>query len=252
MRDDFYDIPKTILQEHAKPGMSPRYVHVSSVEVIRQMERQGWTLAAAKASKTRTRDPLFARHALDFRQNNAPESFGMVPRLLVMNSHDGSCNAFAAAGFFRPVSATGMVIGDLSAQLVTRHSKVNGHDFVVSTLKLAEGFDKHRKTLERWNKLKLSIDHRLEYARLASALRFPDCGFYKSADLLKSRREEEDAVNLLTVFQRVHENATKGGQKGVSPSGMRFKSRPIKSIRVDIHFNVQLWRMTEELSGLWR
>lgn len=245
------DIPLSVLQTEASPKMSERYVHINSMDVVREMEQEGWILTSAKTAKPRTRDPLFAKHSLDFRRESAEEIEGMVPRIIFTNAHDGSAKAFAAGGFFRFVCSNGLVIGNVAAYISSRHSGVDAKTFAQQAKKLAEETERQRVTIERWNRLDLSAPQRVEYARLAGALRFGDAEAFAASELLKVRREEDDSGTLLTVFNRVQENGTRGGLSGIARSGRRIMSRPTKSIGSDMKFNTSLWKMTEELSNIW-
>jgi hypothetical protein len=245
------DLPASVLAHEAAPTTSARYVFIDSRAVIRGMKKEGWEVASAKTAQPRKRDPLFARHAVDFRRPGAKETEGHVPRILFINSHDGSSNASAFAGFFRFVCSNGLVIGTTTGVLKARHAFIDAAAFVHDAQALAARAEEQRPSIERWAALQLSARQRDVYETLAAKLRYGDSAAILKGELLTVRRPEDDSGSLLTVFNRVQENATRGGAHGVARSGNRTRTRPIGSIPRDVGFNAQLWQLTEELHEHW-
>lgn len=242
------NLPAAALAGTPDPMMSARYVHIDTRDVIRLMKAEGWEVAAAKAAAPRKRDPLYARHMLDFRRPGVEPIHGAVPRVIFVNSHNGTSSANAMAGFYRFVCENGLVIGTTVARKVARHIFHDASEFVHDMQDLAKVAEEHRTTITRWDALDLSKPQREEYARLVGQLRWGDAWAYEPMELLTPRRAEDDAGNLLVTYNRAQENATRGGMNGVSRTGRRMVSQPISDINRDLSFNAQLWRLTEEFA----
>lgn len=239
-------LPLAALSGTADPTMSERYVHIDTRQVIKLMAEEGWNVADAKSSTTRKRDPLFARHMIDFRHPDGKEIMGMAPRVLFINSHNGTSSAHAVAGFFRFVCSNGLVVGHSHAQRRARHISRDAREFVHEMNELLKVTNDQRKTLDQWHKKDLTQAQRLEYAKLVSQLRWGDANAYEPEVLLAPKRADDDKGTLLTVFNRVQEHTTRGGLSGISRNGRRMLSQPMSDIGRDTKFNAQLWQLTTE------
>ena len=56
--------------------------------------------------------------------------------------------------------------------------------------------------------------------------------------------------DLWRLFQRVGENALRGGQPGRSAQGRRLQTRPVGSIDRGVSLNRALWMLAEEMRKL--
>jgi hypothetical protein len=68
--------------------------------------------------------------------------------------------------------------------------------------------------------------------------------------LIEARRPEDLDHSLWTTFQRVQENALRGGQAGRSAQGRRLHTRPVASIDRSVSLNRALWVLAEEMRKL--
>jgi hypothetical protein len=68
--------------------------------------------------------------------------------------------------------------------------------------------------------------------------------------LIEARRPEDLGSSLWTTFQRVQENAMKGGQPGRGAKGRRLHTRPVGSIDRSVSLNRALWVLAEEMHKL--
>lgn len=241
-------LPIAALAAAPAPHTTERYAHIDSREVVRLMEQEGWHVAAASSVRPRTRDPLYAKHSIDFRHADAQPHFGAAPRVVFTNSHDGSSSAQALAGYFRFVCDNGLIIGRETARVRARHTGLGAATFVHDAQRLLGVLDAERRTFDTWTGIQLTAPQRAEYARLVGQLRWGDAYAYDAAALLSVRREEDDDGSLLTTFNRAQENTTRGGLRGLNRNGRQIVSQPIASIDRDLHYNAQLWQLTEEFA----
>lgn len=244
-------LPLSVLAQHAAPAMSSRYVHVNSHEVVRLMEAEGFYVAAAKTSAPRSRDPMFARHSIEFRQVEAREIAGATPRVIFVNSHDGTTAATAMAGLYRFVCSNGLVVGQTMETVKQRHSGDAAYELITRMRSLAKNTEGLFGKIDEWSRKDLSKAQRHEFARFAAQLRWGDAGMFEPEELLRVRRDEDDRGDLWTTFNRIQENTVRGGLVGLSRSGRQATSRPLTDIQRDLAYNGQLWRLADEVAETW-
>jgi hypothetical protein len=104
--------------------------------------------------------------------------------------------------------------------------------------------------------LQLNGDEERAFATAALAVRFGESTDAKALapitvdQLVEPRRPEDVGRSLWTTFQRVQENAMRGGQAGRSVQGRRIRTRPVASIDRSVSINRALWILAEEMRKL--
>jgi hypothetical protein len=68
--------------------------------------------------------------------------------------------------------------------------------------------------------------------------------------LLQARRPEDLGQSLWMTFQRIQENAVRGGQPGRTVQGRRMRTREVASIDRGVSLNRALWVLAEEMRKL--
>lgn len=245
-----HKLPAAVLATTPAPSMSERYVHVNTNDVIRLMEREGFHVTAAKTASPRSRDPLFARHMVEFRPNKEVEYAGATPRVIFTNSHDGTCAAQAMAGLYRFVCANGLVIGQTTEQIKQRHTGDAAYELIERMRALAKNTERTFSQIDRWSRIELTASQRNDYARLVAQLRWGDAAMFEPAELLAPRRETDSLPDLWTTFNVLQENTVRGGVSGLSRSGRAATSRPLTDIQRDLAYNARLWQLTTEIADV--
>ena len=97
---------KSIFTTKGAPGTSEKYAHISTFQIIQDMEKLGWGVVDAKQVRARKGDG-YQKHLVMFRNNEivikGDDGDHAYPQILLTNSHDGK-NAFTfTAGLFRMV-----------------------------------------------------------------------------------------------------------------------------------------------------
>ena len=206
-------------------------------------------MAGAEVASPKRRDSAFARHMIDFRNPDFEPVHGAVPRIIVVNSHDGSSSARVMGGVFRFVCSNGLVIGNIAQREVVRHTGDAAADLIHRMRQLAKNTTALYQSIDRWSKIDLSKSQRQEFARFAAQLRWGDASRFEAEDLLEVRRTEDDRGDLWTTFNRVQENTVRGGITGMSRSGRAATSRPLSDIARSVDYNAALWQLAEEFAG---
>lgn len=244
-------LPTSALATTAAPTVSERYQFISSNEIIERFAEDGWVVADANVAAPRKRDPLFAKHMIDFRHPDYKEINGAVPRIILVNSHDGSSSARVLAGVFRFVCSNGLVVGTTTGKEVVRHTGDAAADLIHRMQQLARNTSKLYTQIDTWSKKDLTKAQRHEMARFAAQLRWGDAQRFSAEDLLAVRRADDDRGDLWTTFNRLQENTVRGGIEGLSRSGRSATSRPLSDISRSVEYNAQLWQLAEEVAETW-
>ena len=245
-------LPTAALAAQPAPTLSHRYQFVDTRAVIEAVAQEGWVVHSARSAAPRSKDPLFAKHELDLRNPEAaPIVGGHVPRIIFINSHDGSSSARALAGVYRFVCSNGLIVGNTVDRVNIRHSGDAAADLIHRMRSLAANTQSLYEKIERWSKKDLTRAQRQEFARFASILRWGDPHRFDVEDLLQVRRAGDDRGDLWTTFNRVQENTVLGGIAGVSRSGRAATSRPLTDIDRGADYNAQLWNLAEEVAAFW-
>ena len=105
--------------------------------------------------------------------------------------------------------------------------------------------------------IQLQPDEQRAFATAALALRFgpqtvEQGGGHVPApvtaeQLIEARRPEDQGRSLWTSFQRVQENAIRGGLAARSPQGRHTRTREVNGIDRNLSLNRALWVLAEEM-----
>jgi hypothetical protein len=242
-------LPRAALATQQSPSLSNKYQFISTQEIIARFAEEGWVPAHAEVASPRKKEAEFARHMIDFRNADCPEVNGAVPRIIAVNSHDGTSSARIMGGVFRFVCSNGLVVGNMSGKEVVRHSGDAAADLIHRMRQLAKNTTQLYTSIDRWSKIDLSKSQRHEFARFAAQLRWGDAQRFEVEDLLAVRRPEDDRGDLWTTFNRLQENTVRGGMSGLSRSGRAATARPLSDISRSVDYNAQLWALAEEFAG---
>lgn len=247
-------LPPVVLQKQAHPERSERYVHINTHSVIKALEKTGFEVTSVEMTRSKRRDPLFGRHKVILRNPKAQpinvQGAMVEPTFHFLNSHDGSSGAMAMYGAFRFICSNGMVVGSTLARERVRHVGTGAEHLIERIKEMAKNTQPVFDQIERWSRIELAPGAATQFARLASQLRWGDPHRFSPEVVLASRREEDARPTLWNVFNRVQENAMRGGFVGLSASGRQATARPLSDIMATTNFNAQLWQLAEEFAAL--
>lgn len=242
-------LPAAALAQDAAGHLSKKYHFISTAAIVEQFANEGWIPVAGEAAAPTRRDAAFARHMIDFRHPELAPLNGAVPRIVLINSHDGTSAARAMGGVFRFVCSNGLVVGNLAGRESARHTGDAAADLIHRMQGLARNTSDLYAKMDRWSKTELSKAERHDFARFAAQLRWGDASRFDVTDLLQVRRAEDDRGDLWTVFNKVQENTVRGGITGLSRSGRAATSRPLSDIGRSTAYNAALWTLAEEFAA---
>lgn len=246
----------SIFTTTSAPGTSQKYSHISTKQIIDDMEELGWGVVDAKQVRARKGEG-FQKHLVVFRNNDlfieGADGDNVFPQILLTNSHDGK-NAFTfTAGLFRMICENGLVISTQEFEnMKIRHY---GYDFnelqtvintMVGALPLAV------ESMNRFKQTQLAQEQILEFARKAVQVRFGEEQAQNIAidynALTTATRPEDRGTDLWSVFNVIQEKITQGMFEYQSGAKVR-KARKIKNFKQDLDLNAKLYELAAEFAA---
>ena len=232
--------------------MSARYRHVPTIEVVDMLRDHGFFPVRVMQSRCRIpgKQP-FTKHLLRLRSQcflDADRN-AEVPELILTNSHDGSSAYCFHGGIFRVVCTNGLVVASADFGGISVLHK-GGLDFrkhiIGATFSITEEMPRVMLSIAGWKETILDPVRQLEFAARAFELK-PNANI-KPSHLLVPRRYEDAAPTLWNVLNRVQENLMKGDLRGMTASGRRMRTRPVKSVTGDLNINRGLWKIADNMA----
>jgi len=232
-----------------KLGITDRYVHVPTTQVIEDIQKLGWNPIQACQVNARKRKG-YQRHMIKFiNPDFIVEGRDEYPELLLSNSHDGTTSFTLDVGIFRLVCSNGMVIKTQDfGSMKVRHY---GYDFEAiksAVTELMQSIPGYLKQVEEMKQQKLEKDQMLDFARKAAMLRFAKTNeesiekIVDLTDFLESTRKEDEGDGLWEVFNRVQEKVVNGKFQYAFGKKER-KARPVKGFKQQVKLNQDLWEL---------
>jgi hypothetical protein len=246
----------SIFTSTAAQGVSDKYTHIPTSNVIDDMDLLGWKVVDAKEVKAR-KGIGFQKHLLVFRNEdvviNGADGDTVFPQILLTNSHDGKNSFTFTAGLFRMICENGLVISTEQFEDVKmRHM---GYTFEELQEQIKGMVERLPLTVESMNKMKqieMSQDAAIEFARKAIATRFKENEIENiSVDtnqLLIPTRKEDEGNDLWSVFNVVQEKILEGDFNYTFGVKVR-KARKIKNFSQDLKINKELFNLALEYAN---
>lgn len=238
---------------HAKHrSRSDRYTQVPTVEVLRELGREGFEPVMVTQNRSRTASKTeFTKHLIRLRHTDRKASSDEVDEIILINSHDGASPYSVLAGVFRFACRNGLVVGSANHGVRIVHKGDILRDVIESALRVLQGFGAIDEAIGGMKSTTLDEEEQHAFARAAMDVRYGDRTPWDPPApatpemLLEPRRPEDAGHSLWLTFQRVQENLVRGGQSGRRASGRRMQTRGVASIDRSIELNRRLWALAE-------
>lgn len=240
------------LPDAPSPAVSDKYMFIDTKQVVQDMMDLGFEVADVRRPAFRTEAAAFGVHEVDFRR---PEDIGRrdgeAPRIIFINSYDGSRRAQLITGVFRFVCSNGLVVGDVFQQQKFLHLG----DYASQLLEqIGESAAQSHRVFERievYRQVVLDRALYLEMAEKALALRYPEGELVLDPELVISpRRPSDQGRDLYTIWNVLQENLLKGGLPGRQRNGRTRTSSALSNIERSNKLNRELWNLLEDYSNL--
>lgn len=245
-------LPAAVYSETHAARLSDKYVHVKTSDVLEIFHGYGWQVREAQAAR-RGSTPQHSRHMLRLRHKDFVSGFrvdGIIPELIVLNSHNGSWALRMLLGMFRTVCTNGMVAGTVWDGVTLKHYNLRDVESKVqqATERLGDNVIQLSNTIEKWDQLEVPIATAQQFAQSAIQIRWGEKSPVEPEVLLEARRPEDKGASLWKVFNRVQENMTQGGFTGRTSNNRTMSIKSIKNVRRDYIYNRRLWDAANELA----
>ena len=236
---------------------SERYTYIPTIEVLRGLRKEGFEPFMVAQSKSRAEGKTeFTKHMIRMRHAGHVTARPEANEIILINSHDGASSYQMLAGAFRFVCCNGLVCGTVANDIRIPHKGNIQSDVIEGAFRVLDDFEAIDASTEGMKALTLNVDEERAFATSALALRYGERSEGQppapvTADqLIEARRPEDLGHSLWTTFQRVQENAMRGGQPGRSTQGRRIRTREVGSIDRGVSLNRALWVLAEEMRKL--
>lgn len=236
--------------------VSEKYRYIPTGEIVKGLLAHGFVAIAARQSNTRIEGKQdFTRHMIRFRHEDmrsAENLGGVIPEIVLLNSHDGSSSYQIDLGLYRKVCMNGLHVKSQDVRSVrVRHS---GKDDIIEQViegsyQIVTEAPKVIEQINHWQNIEL--DPKQQEAFAAAALQVRDTTLdVPPAQLLAVRRADDRSNDVWTTFNRVQENLTKGGVWGHDSNKRMRRLRGVNSVDSDTKLNRALWALTEKMAEL--
>ena len=244
----------SIFAEGKHASRSERYTYIPTIEVLRGLRKEGFEPFMVAQSKSRIEGKSdFTKHMIRMRHAAQVDAKPEANEIILINSHDGASSYQMLAGVFRFVCCNGLVVGTVANDIRIPHKGNIQDDVIEGAFRVLEDFEAVDASADGMKALTLKVDEQRAFATAALALRYGERSEGEppapiTADqLIEARRPEDLGHSLWTTFQRVQENALRGGQRGRSVQGRRMQTRSVGSIDRSVSLNRALWVLAEEM-----
>jgi len=234
--------------------VSEKYAFIPTIEVVKMFRSNSWYPVEAKESFVRlSHNQGYQKHLIRFRHigdflNEKEEAI----EIILTNSHNRTSSFIIQAGVFRFICGNGLVVANnIFEKIAIRHIGFKEVAVKEAIERIVANTDKINEKIGLYKQIELTNTEQLSLARAAKDIRFKPYQEVNIYDLIKSHRKEDNGNDLWKVFNRIQENAIRGGVKGKNLlTNRNFTSKSIKSIDKLISINEKLFNLTERFAQI--
>lgn len=239
-----------IQQTQAINSASNRYAFIPTTAVMDCLNQHNFHAVEATQSRPKKEEKEgYQKHGVLFENPALSSQFnvdGVIPRLMLINSHDRSSSFQLFFGLFRFVCSNQSYIGDTFGKLSIKHvgfsfeqleNAIN--DYIAQVPNMMNLVDNMRSTT-------LDMEKVEQFGKESFQLRTgrePEGRFQNPA--LGYLRKEDQGLDLWKTYQRCQEILTKGGITYYRAGKRRTKLRGLTSLDSSVKFNQKLWNLAE-------
>jgi hypothetical protein len=239
------------------PSRSERYTYIPTIEVLRGLRKEGFEPFMVAQSQSRIAGKTeFTKHMIRMRHAAQAKVRTEANEIILINSHDGASSYQMLAGVLSFVCCNGLVCGTVSNDIRIPHKGNVQNEVIEGAFRVLDDFEAIEASTDAMKTLTLDDDEERAFATAALALRYGQRSNGQppapitSEQLIQARRPEDLGRSLWKAFNRIQENAIRGGQPGRSTQGRRIRTREVASIDRGVSLNRALWVLAEEMRKL--
>jgi hypothetical protein len=258
--DQLFRIAPAIFATEAHESRSEKFRPIPTIELVEGLRKEGFV--PVRASQGGSRIPgkaAYTKHAVRFRHIGEGARRLQVGdtffEVVLRNGNDGTSAYHLNAGLFRLICLNGAVVSDRSIQGVSvRHSGRALDNVIEGTFKVLENAEVALAAPAEWSQISLPREAQLALAQEAHVVRFADSEGnvntpIRPDQLLNVRRFDDRKDDLWSVWNRVQENAIRGGLTAWNAdTNRRATTREVRGIDQDTRINTRLWDLGASLA----
>ena len=253
-KDEIASVSSSVFGTTKHARTSEKYQFIPTETIMDDLKAEGWVPFGVQSVVARKlEDQLTSKHLLRFRNLNdisvVIDKDKVVPEIVITNSHDGR-NAFRAhMGIFRMVCANGLIAADPRTEESLRVThKGYSKDMITKMIAdLVAHFTDKVNEIKTFKTLIMKPEQMVNFAEEAIGIRWRyeyDRPQGLTPELvLQTRRSEDHAKDLWTVYNVIEENLMKGGIQAVNENGRVISTRPMKNVREQVRIEKSLWEL---------
>lgn len=261
-RHELLKAAPSIFAESGNHKTSAKYQHISTIQVVDALEKEGYLPVKVDQSRSRIEEKKgFAKHCIRFRHCDLKPTVdsGLFPELVLTNSHDGLSSYKLQSGLFRLVCSNGMVAGETHREVRVRHQGDIINQVIEGTYEVMQDSQSLLENAAEMGALELTNEERKIFAEAAHEIYFdgsesPLKNAISPEYFLAPKRFEDRKTDLFTTFNVVQENAIRGGLKGWYRDDNRrihnVSTRAVNSIDRSNSLNRALFTLAEKMREL--
>jgi Domain of unknown function (DUF932) len=258
--DEIQHKAPSVFSDTAAESTSNRYLHIPTSRILEGLIKADFIPVAAK--QTRAKATEHAKHVIHFSHKSMADKLsnqGEIPLIRVQNSHDGKSSFQIDTGFYRLVCSNGLVMpGEKFNSAKVIHKIGMEDDVIQASYRILESFDTQTKRIEAMKSVHLLPDELTLLQDSAARLVFDaevidankERGHNVGQRLSRARRSADMGFDLWKSFNRIQENAIKGGQRVYTASGNYRAMREVNSIDREKQINVELMLLAQKMAEL--
>ncbi len=240
--------------EQASEKASGKYGFIPTSQVIEGLNDAGFfPIKAWQTCCRNSANKAFTKHLIRFQKEGLEPINGILPEIILINSHDCTTSYQIRGGAYRLVCQNGLIVGnDLFSRKIKHQGDIT-NEVVQSASDIIEIFPKAVKIANEWKSINLSERQKEAFAESAMLLKWPNQEIdIKPTYLLNPRRNDDCNDDLWTTFNVIQENIIRGGLRYRTPMAKRPKNRtrPVNSVSENVRLNTALWCLTEKMAEL--
>lgn len=239
----------SVFADEPAPGASDRYQFVRTENVINTMRAEGWEVVSATQSRTLNAEKKpYAKHLVRLVHNDYLEGKlqvgDFVPEIAMTNSHNRTSAYEMMAALKVLACLNGLMIPSAQyGRIRVLHNDPRMMDHILDGTGLIREVHANLALprIEKMKAVELTKQQAVDFATGATLLKWGEKRDDHVEGLLSVRRAEDDNNTLWSVFNRVQENAMKGGYTAQDRGGRNITVAGIHAVNRDIDFNASVW-----------
>ncbi len=232
---------------------SNRYSFISTTEVIDYLQLNGFYVHSYKESRANSEGTRgFQKHLVTLRHKNFDGAVnGVIPQLLLWNSHNGKSSLRLMFGLYRVVCANGLIVGETLYNCRYRHVNLSLEEVKRGALHLIEKSFESIKLIKSMQNTPITAEVFDKFTTKAVGLYNIKDDYAKEEirrQLYRPIRTEDREQNVWCLLNVVQESMMRKSFTGKTDDNNRVRVRRIRGLERSVKVNKALWSFASELS----